>query len=97
MYNTTKVKTFQPIIPAGNGPICMTALDAIAEILSDVNDAAKDGLNAREFEKVQNVIVDGLGIDGWIDGEYTVFEDYKIKVRTYQQGQLDEMKEFEGY
>ncbi|PWW06307.1 hypothetical protein DFQ01_103209 [Paenibacillus cellulosilyticus] len=97
MYNTTKVKTWQPIIPAGTGPVLLTADDAVEEILNDLGEQAKVKFRFTELLIMKRTVVDGLKITDWIDGEYPLFPDYAIKVHTYQQGQLDEMPEFGGY
>jgi hypothetical protein len=33
----------------------------------------------------------------WIDGAYTIFEDYQLVIKTYTRTQLDEMPEWNGY
>ena len=101
--DVTKVKTFQPILPAGAGPIFPEPYNAIFDIVLDIKEEAilckktVNAVNDAEMDKFIDLIEKGLGVSDWIDGEYTLFEDYKLKVHTYQQWQLDEMGEFSGY
>lgn len=103
MLDCTKVKTFTPHIPVGTGPTSLMAYNAIYEILLDIHQNAnldikgEEGVNIGEFNKFVNMVNKGLGIDDWIDGMYTLFENYQIEVKTMQKWQYDDMPEFNGY
>jgi len=97
MLDCTKVKTFTPHIPAGTGPTFIKAEDAVVEILANLNESATRVLSNDQLEMMEQFITDTLRIADWIDGTYTIFEDYQIEVRTMQQWQLDQMPEFNGY
>ncbi|MEK3699622.1 MULTISPECIES: hypothetical protein [unclassified Paenibacillus] len=99
MANTTKVKTFTIVIPAGQGPTVTTAEESIQEMLWDLRDQMTDNNKPTEDElqAADQLIVNGFGVNDWHDGEYTFFEDYKLRIETMPQYKLDEMPEFAGY
>ncbi|NQX57528.1 hypothetical protein [Paenibacillus qinlingensis] len=75
MFNTTEVKTWQPIIPAGLDPVCISPDDSVDEIVGNLGKAAKVKFKFTEFAIMRKTIVDGLKMLDWLDGEYTVFPD----------------------
>ncbi len=99
MYNaTTKVKTFQPILDKAKGAVCLKAQEAFYDIVIDLNENTQNALSSEEVNTLAENLSKLFGIEEWTDGVYPVMDEfYQIKVHTYQQSQLDEMKEFDGY
>lgn len=99
MLDCTLVRTFTPHIPAGAGPTLVTAEDAVTEILKDIREQTTNQSNPSEdaLATMTELIVNGLKMTAWIDGTYTIFEDYQLVVKTMQRWQFDRMPEFSGY
>lgn len=99
MPSYKKVKTFTAGIPAGTGPVLLTAEGAVEEMLRDLHERMTDN-NKPDEEELQaavQLIVNGLGVNDWIDGEYVFFEDYKLRVQTMPEYRFEELPEFPGY
>lgn len=99
MYDANKIKTFTPILPIGTGPTSTHIEDSIHDIVVDLDENNNMGCNLTSDELdifIENLIAI-LGIKEWIDGEYELFEDYKIRIETMPKSKFDEMHEFEGY
>jgi hypothetical protein len=97
MYNANKIKTFTPILPVGKGPTGTSAHECIEEILNDLNEIAVDRLNNEQFERFVNFLVDSLKLNDFIDGEYTIFGDYKIIIEHMTVSEFEALTEFAGY
>lgn len=93
--NTT-IRTFRPVLPIGKGPVSDSAEDAIHDILTDladVNNANIDDALMQVAKSLQTI----LAVHDWIDGTYTLFENYAIVVETMSKERFDNMPEFCGY
>lgn len=103
MLDCTKVRTFTPHIPAGTGASTLRAYNAVYDILLDIYEKANldiktpEGVNMEEFYKFVNMVTKGLQLDDLLDGTYSVFEEYRIEVKTMQKWQFDDMPDFDGY
>lgn len=96
MYSTEKIKTWQPVLEEGRkGPICFTPTDALFDIIHDIKEQYGPSLSD-ELVMAATMIFTGLIYD-WIDGEYIVFDTYKLIIKHYNKGTLEEMVEFAGY
>lgn len=97
-YNATKIKTYQPILPIGNGPVCENPSDALYEIFQDLRETSEIEYQKCKDEDLSKVLeMLALIVSDWIDGEYTILEDYKLVIKHYTRTQLDEMQDFQGY
>lgn len=81
MYNANKIKTFTPILPAGQGPTFTKATECVSEIVNDLNGSVLDRLNDDQFDRFVKFLVDSLQLNDLTDGEYTIFEDYTIIIK----------------
>lgn len=95
--SVAKVKTYQPEIPDGKGPVCNEVQYAMFDIVMDLNEQNNAGFGITDLNALNAQLVKILNVSDWIEGEYIIFEDYKMIIKTYAQYQLDEMKEFNGY
>ena len=98
-YDANKVKTYTPIIPVGKGPTSLNPEDALYDILLDLNEqnCLEEPFSDSKLNSIVSSLIELLGIKDWIDGEYTIFNDYKIVIETMSKSQFDEMPEFSGY
>jgi hypothetical protein len=98
MKNRKKVKTYQPILDTNRGAVCEEPRDAFYGILLDMSENNKHSITDNKIYEIADDLAKLFGIDNWADGIYQVMDEvYQIKVHTYQQWQLDEMGEFNGY
>jgi hypothetical protein len=97
MYNTNKIKTFTPILPAGQGPTGTSARECVEEILNDLNEFVADHISNDQLERFANFLVDSLQLNDLIDGEYTIFQDYKIIIKHMTISDFEALPEFAGY
>jgi hypothetical protein len=95
IYDATKIKTYQPILPTGKGPVG-AAYDAFMDILIDIHEKVKDtSVTEKHLEMLAEMFASF--VSDWIEGEYTIFEDYKLVIKRYTRTELDKMPDFEGY
>jgi hypothetical protein len=97
MYNANKIKTFTAILPVGQGPTSTNVHDCIAEIVYDLNESVLDRLSNDQFDRFVKFLVDSLQLNDLIDGEYTIFGDYKIIVKHMTVSDFEALPEFAGY
>lgn len=97
MYDANKVKTFTPIMPEGRGPTGLYSQDALYDILYALEENNSNESFPEEFDRLAEQMNKLLNLDDLIDGEYTLFMDYKIKIETMAKTRFDEMPEFNGY
>lgn len=97
MYNANKIKTFTAILPAGQGPTCTKVTECVAEIINDLNESVLDRLSNDQFDRFVKFLVDSLQLNDLVDGEYTIFEDYKIIVKHMTISEFEALPEFAGY
>lgn len=99
MLSYKKVKTFTAFIPAGAGPVLLTAEEAVEEMLKDLHERMTDNNKPtdEELQAAVQLIVNGLGVNDWIDGQYDFFEEYKLRVQTMPEYRFEELPEFKGY
>jgi hypothetical protein len=97
MYNAKKIKTFTPILPAGQGPTFTKATECVEEIVNDLNESVLDRLNNDQFDRFVKFLVDSLQLNDLVDGEYTIFEDYTIIIKHMTVSEFEALPEFDGY
>jgi hypothetical protein len=100
MYNANKVKTFTPVLPGETtGPTGLQLVDALYDIFNDLNEE-NVAVNPFSEYRINEMIRDFIqltGMNDWIDGEYTIFKDYKIKIKHMATTAFEKLHEFEGY
>lgn len=95
------IKTFTPLIPAGQGPTFFeqnAARDALFEILTDINEQAQDGRRCTEGQL--DAVCSTLAniVEEWGKGEYDIFgTDYRLSIDFMTRSEIDDMGEFNGY
>jgi hypothetical protein len=100
MYDATKVKTFTPVLPGPTtGPTGTQLSDALYDIFNDLNE---ENVPVEPFSdtKIQSLVDDFIALTGmndWVDGEYPILDDYKIKIKHMAKSAFEEMPEFNGY
>jgi hypothetical protein len=99
MNNAEKIKTYTPILPEGTGPTGTNLNDALFDIFSSLNEEnlpTNPFSDNKIYEMIRNFI-DLTGMNDWMDGEYVIFNDYKLRIKHMSVSELEKMPEFEGY
>jgi len=102
MYNankTNKVRTFTPIFPIGIGATGTELLDALYDIFNYINEQKQEENQFSDY-RINEMIrdfVDLTDMNDWIDGEYIVFADYKIKIEIMAVSKFESLPDFGGY
>jgi hypothetical protein len=95
------VKTFTPIIPAGTGPALLDPEHAIQFILHEIDCSrfvdSGVALNIDEQDRFVGWLDEFLRLWDKPDGEYQIFPEYTIEIKTMPKAEFDAMPEFDGF
>lgn len=99
MDNTKKIKTFTPVLPVGKGGTGTKLEDALYDILFNLNEenCLTNPFSDNKIISLAECLADITGMRDWIDGEYTLFDEYKLIIETMPVSQFEELPEFNGY
>lgn len=99
MYDENKVKTFTPVLSVGKGGTSLKSEDALFDILLALNEenCSEEPFSDSKLQSIARSLVELTGMDDWIDGEYTIFDNYKIIIKTMTVSRFEGLPEFSGF
>lgn len=99
MYNATKIKTYTPILPDGRGGTGVKPEEAVYDIVISLDEENNDAQLGKhqDIDMFVSGFVAILGLKDWVDGEYVIFDDYKVKIETMSAEKFNGLPEFGGY